>query len=370
METLAGWVNRIASLDHTRLAECLYRVFAPGKAPLDLNDWLIAANPGHEVPAGYRGCGPESVSLLRLLDENRPDRPIQEHQRLVLELAAAMTLALGRRIEIPHEIATRIEGEARITLAPYGQTIDPSSVAPLPKDPLPAIERVLGLIAGLPGNDQTPIGSAATMYHGALLLFDREIRAAYTLLVAGIEVLSRSYGSPPMEWADWDESRKWDEQFIHLELNADQCDAIRQNLLENKQLRLKATFRAYASKRLKVSFWSRNLDEWWYDINALTGEWGDGHITGTCRVKDVLPEDRIGLARSLGKSYDLRSGIVHQGAWTEPLKLALPYRTQVDFNTALPFSILREILGELIMTELTERSEPANLPDIRLSRPD
>lgn len=370
MEALAKWLLRLTAADQHKVAEHIYRVFVPGRTPLDLNDWLIATDPGGEVPAGFRGSSPESLSLFRLLDEKRPDRPIQEHQRLVLELAAAMTLALGRRVEIPHEIAMTIEGEHRVLLAPYGQSIDTQILAPLPVEPRSSIERVLSLIGGLPEKDQTPIGAATTMYHGAILLFDREIRAAYTLLVGGIEVLSRFYGSPPMHWSEWNESPTWDKAFVQLELTEVQSAAMRQQLLADKQLRLKATFRAYASNRLRPTFWSRSWVEWWYDIDASAGQWNDGCAIRDGHVEDVLPKDRAGLARALGQSYDLRSGIVHQGSWTDPLNLTMPNGNQVDLDCPLPFAVLRAILSELIMTELEEQSAGVALPEIRLMRPE
>lgn len=136
----------------------------------------------------------------------------------------------------------------------------------------------------------------------------------------------------------------------------------------NKQLRLGATFRGYASARLSDDFWSKPLEQWIYGINANDGYWLPPVKLQSRSISDVLPKDRPGLRRSLGRSYALRSSVVHEADWVELMTLASPPAPPLDLSRPLPFPILREILAELIWLELSSRSTPCQLPDFQLLR--
>jgi hypothetical protein len=341
-------------------------VIVPGTKPLDLNNWLLATDPAGQLPPG-RGSSPEAVSILSVMDV--ANRPVPDQQRLATDLATVFSLALNRRIDIPHDIAFQVKGsEGRVTMAPYGQAIDRLVLGPLPDNVTGALSDILSHVAGLGVDDLPTIGSAASLYHGALLLFDRDIRSAYTLLVAGVEVLSRRYGSPPSAWVEWEESSKWDGLFVRLGLTAGQASDIRDELFRNRQLRLKATFRTYGAMRLPDAFWDRPWEEWMYGIRARGGTWTDATLQEARVVRDVLSEDREALGRALGMSYDLRSKFVHRGAWIGPFELTLRQKVLADFP--LPFSVLRAVLRELIDVELRSHARPISLPDaeIRIQR--
>jgi len=133
-------------------------------------------------------------------------------------------------------------------------------------------------------------------------------------------------------------------------------------------LQLKATFREYASNRVPDTFWDKTYDEWMYAIDITTGLPRDPPHCEGVRIRDILQKDRSGLARALGKSYDLRSRFVHQGHWLGLPDLVLPHGAVVAWDSPLPFNVLRLLLAELVRAEFAARSSPADLPDFSILR--
>lgn len=335
---------------------------------MDFDNWLITTEQPHAVPDGYRAGYPELMSVVAFVDETGKSENVDDHHRLSADLAAVLSVALERTIDIPLEMSTRVKGHNTMTFVPLGGMVDRVISGPIPPHYKDAIARMLGYVAGLLPEDIVAVGAATSLFHGALLLHERDVRSAYTLLVAGIETLSRKYGTPPTSWEDWDGHAGWDQFVSSHGLSAEQGTALRERLMQDRQLRLKSTFRAYASGRLRESFWDMPWTEWMYAIQVPQGRWQPAEKIHDGKIGDFLPRDRCSLSRTLGHSYDLRSTYVHAGSWFGPLELSINAASPLDVAKPLPFAALRAILRELICTELEEHSLPTNLPDPKLRR--
>jgi hypothetical protein len=293
---------------------------------------------------------------------------ITEQQQLSAELAALFSLAMDRRVDIPLEVAVQVQGSPRTEFIPYSGALDRTIIGPIQPDSQANIAKLLACVSGLTSDDQGTLGAAASLLHGSMLLFDRDIRSAYTLLVAGIEVLSREYGAAPTDWHAWDDHQDWDKTFGALNLSDAQREGVRLRLFKDKHLRLKATFREYASTSVPDEFWDQVFDEWAYPLNMATGELMEGFVEQSLRIREVLPFDRAHLRGALGHSYDLRSKSVHRGQWIGPLDLVLAHGATVQAKQPLPYSLLRQLLAALLRAEITRRATPTTLPQFSVFR--
>lgn len=368
MESLAAWLKRLNEATPGALCQTHLRMFIPGHGVMNYDDWLITTEQPSSVPVGLRGGYPESVALMAYVDHANYAQNAAHHQRLSADIASAMSVALERRIEIPYEVAVQVNGQDSMSFLPIGVVTDRAITGPLPSDSMAPVAEIFSHIAGLESKDIAAIGAASSMFHGALILHDRDIRSAYTLLVAGIEALSREYGEPPTNWGEWEEHDDWDTFISEHDLSDEQAEALRTSLMRNKQLRLKATFRSYASSRLRASFWEQPWVEWAYPFQIDQGTWDSAQKLHDGRIRDFLPTDRVALSKGLGHSYNLRSSYVHKGTWFGPLEVALNATTAIDVSRPLPFAALRAILRELLVVELTERQQGGSLPNVRLQR--
>lgn len=226
---------------------------------------------------------------------------LHERQRLGTDIACLLSLALERRVVGPNDFPVPIPYLEKMIFHPVSQVVDQGIIGPLPTNAKERINAYLSAVAGLYPESQEFISAASSAYHGALLLFDREPRAAYTLLISGIEVLSRKYGSAPTEWTNWEESSDWDTAFAVQGLTNEQTSAIQDRLMRDKHLRLGATFRNHASNRLGNDFWNKPLEQWVYGFDTTTGQWLPPRNMKPCRISDILAFDRNGLSQSLGK---------------------------------------------------------------------
>lgn len=368
MKSLVAWLHRLASVTPEAGPSIEYfRVFVPGSDPLDIENWLFAVDPQGPVGITPQATGPESWSLLRLPDLPEKKANIDDRHRLGADLACLLSLALDRRVIVPVDFPIQLP-QQQLHFHPVAQIVDQTIQGHLPIDAKHRVGTYFSAVAGLTTEDQENIGAACTAYHGALLLFDREPRAAYTLLITGIEVLSRKYGSPPTKWDDWESSSDWDDFLVTHGLSTEQAEAIRARLMTDKQLRLGLTFRTYASTRPRDSFWETPLDQWIYGIDAQTGAWLPPAKMSTRKVSDLMPADRTLLKKALATSYQLRSSVVHEAEWVNLMMLGQPIAQQDRQQWALSFPILRTLLAELIWVEISERTSPAALPDFQLLR--
>ncbi|NJO67177.1 MAG: hypothetical protein HC832_07325 [Leptolyngbyaceae cyanobacterium RM1_405_57] len=365
MEQLVAWISRLQQSQVSDLAEYLFRATVPGSQALTIKECMISADPLGEIAPRPGDSTPVSASLFRFLDVNEPSRSIEVHQQLVSEIAAVLTLASERRVEIAHEIAMRVENQPQVTFIGYGGMIDRRLVGPIGEQLAKPFLEWLSKIVSLPEPHLSVIGTACTLHHGAILLYEKDVRSAYLLLVAAIEVLSRQYGAPPTDWLDWEESSKWEKFMTRISLSSEQETALKEKLMSDKHLRLKATFRNYGSSRLPDSFWDTPWKEWIYTVNASIGQWESLQTLDEKKVSDIFSKDRTLLSKSLGLSYDVRSGLVHRGERLGLLESSVLSGVTIEEALPLPFSILRAVLLELIKTEIAEYIPESELPDLK-----
>ncbi|OQW41793.1 MAG: hypothetical protein A4S08_12115 [Proteobacteria bacterium SG_bin4] len=364
MKSLANWLKRLALITGEAGPKFNYfRVFVSGNKAIDIDSWLFTIDPQHSVSSES-----EFWSVLRLPEPDALEMDIKNRHRFAVDLACVLSLALERRVIVPIDIPVPSSAET-IEFFSLAEIVDQGIQAPIPVDAKSRVINYVTAIAGLSSEDQDIIGAASTAYYGALLLFDREPRAAYTLLITGIELLSRKYGNPPTNWHEWELSKEWDTLFDAQGLSSEQRDIFRTKLLKDKYLRLSMTFQDYASSRILDSFWDKPLDQWINGIDASTGERLPGRLMKARKVSDFIQKDRAVLKNRLKKSYDLRSSVVHQSCWLDLIKLG-QFTPNADQLSSLPlsFPILRILLAELIWIEISERSTSAELPNFQLFR--
>ena len=223
-------------------------------------------------------------------------------------------------------------------------------------------------LASLDGDVESAITTAIHLHYGAVLLFDRDLAAAYTLLIAGLETLSRQFGKPPTAWADWDKSPVWDKFITRQKLTPEQAGALRTELLRDRQIRLKQTFVNYVADRLPGDFWEMPWQDYMYMIDAGQGTWGEGSWQEERIVADYLPRDREVLKKALKASYDARSSFVHSGQRIVNKYGQLRSLAYLnDGDQPLGFAVLRSILTAIIFLELEQNAVPYELPDMLLS---
>lgn len=369
MKSLVAWLQRLATVT-PELGPSIdyFRVCVHGADPLDIGSWILSVEPQGLSGHSPQALGPEAWSVLRLPDAPNEVANCHTRHRLAADLACLLSLALERTITIPIDFAIHVPQLQKVVFQPAGQIVDTDLLGPLPADAKQRISTYATAVAGLLPDDQDVIGAAGAAYHGALLLFDKEPRAAYMLLVAGIEVLSRRYGSPPTQWEDWEAASNWDELFTAQCLTVEQAAAMQARLMADRQLRLGGTFRTYASRRPRDSFWDKSLDHWVPVVDANTGAWLPPTKSASRTIADLLPRDRAVLEKSLAKSYQLRSAVVHEVKWFDLMTLGQPLGEVNYGEHPLSFPVLRALLGELIWVEIANRTSTAVLPDFQLLR--
>lgn len=368
MKSLINWLQRLALITgESGLQLNYFRVFVSNKEALDIDGWLFTIDPQYSVSLAL-SSGHESWSVLRLPEIPEMEVNIKNRHRFAVDLACVLSLALERRVIVPIDLPVPSSAKT-IEFLSLAEIVDQSIQAPIPVNAKNRVIDYVTAIAGLSSEDQDIIGAASTAYYGALLLFDREPRAAYTLLITGIELLSREYGKPPTNWHEWELSKEWDALFDAQGLSSEQRDIFRTKLLDDKHLRLGMTFRNYASSRILDSFWDKPLDQWINGIDASTGERLPGRLMKARKVSDFIQKDRAVLKNQLKKSYNLRSSVVHESFWLDLIELGQPIPNADQHSSPpLSFPILRILLAELIWIEISERSTSAELPDFQLFR--
>jgi hypothetical protein len=363
MKSLTNWLKRLTLITGEAGPELSYfRVLVSGDKALDINSWLFTIDPQHSVSSEH-----ELWSVLRLPEPDVPEINVKNRHRFAVDLACVLSLALERRVIVPIDVPIPSSVET-IEFLSLAEIVDQGIQAPIPADAKNRVINYVTAIAGLSSEDQEIIGAASTAYYGAILLFDREPRAAYTLLITGIELLSREYGKPPTDWNEWELSEKWDALFDANGLSSEQKDIFRTKLLEDKHLRLGMTFRNYASSKIPDSFWDKPLNQWIPGIDTSSDERLPRRLVTTRKISDFLQRDRVVLKKRLGESYNLRSSVVHESSWIDLIKLGQPIPVADQHALPLSFPMLRILLAELIWIEISERSIPIELPDFQLFR--
>lgn len=269
-------------------------------------------------------------------------------------------------MEIRQTISAKQEGASEVAFMGYEGIFDSRIQGPFEGSLTTPLTVFLSKLESLSDEHIATLGAALNLHYAATLLFDRDLSAAYVLLVSGIEMLSRAYGLPPERWEEWDQSQDWDAWMDETGIAGAQREALIRRLLKDKQLRLAETFSTYASTRLRPSFWDVDLDGWIYGINLPGGTHAAPHKASSRKIGECIDNDPILLKKALKKSYEARSGFVHSGNPVAFLTSLLFSGNKVQPDAPLPFAILRSILVELIEAKLEETALPSNLLDVKI----
>jgi hypothetical protein len=315
----------------------------------------LALEPKESVAATPGDTGPISCSILYFPEPMAVSRQTVE---VAEELGALLCLASGRRFEVPPELQFRVKGGTEVHFQQFSRGIDRELIGPLPPDTIPRTLALLNRIAVLQDNDVHTLGRALHLYYGACNIVEGDVRSAYIMLVSALEILSREYGSPPKDWNEWEEAAEWDDVFAEIELAPEQSAVLRIRLLNDKHLRLKRTLCDYVANALPGSFWQLAWEQWSYSFRPPTNDWGPADVLRLPR-SHVITRDKALLRRALQKTYDARSAYVHRG---DTFSIEQSLRSDdIPVNGTAPISypILRLIVRDLVLLELTRRGGPS-----------
>ncbi len=348
MKHLVEWLHRIRLSRESERSPHIARMFHAGHLRPAAFTKNLSIQPLGRLPVRPGDTGPESVAVLQFPDV----LPLSERTLMLAEeIGALFCLVTRRRTAVPLELPISVKGSNTINFLPYGGGIDRELIGPLPDDALIRLSRALTSVGALTPDDTAMLGAATKLHYGACLLVERDVRSAYVLLVAALEVLSRKYGVPPREWSAWEDSSGWDSVFSQLTLNQDQQEVLRQKLLDNRHLRLKRTFCEYAANAIPTTFWDLAWEQWSYTYHVKEECWSEA-TPAPIPVAEIIPRDRAVLRRALAKSYDIRSLYVHRGDEFDVAGSLRQLDMPLTGDQPLPYQFLRLIVGELILHEL------------------
>lgn len=377
MDELVEWLDRIATAaadqGTNNWVQISKRLCSPSLTVLDdsivrIADAGMAVTPFGRLPA--------HLEVLQWMDRSGAATEEPHNQALAAQLGALLTFSSNRRIQVAAaDIGMKYPpGSETTTFIPADHIIEPSLGGPVPDDLKLRFETHLRALWGLAVEDRRAIGSALELNYAAVLLFDVDANAAYALCVAGIETLSREYGSPPHDWSSWDEADHMDAVFEQMELREEQSAKLREELLMNRHLRLRQTFASYVVETIPNDFWSQSIETFHAGLQA-TGGGGVDFVEmlpgNPLAVDRLVPRDATALRRRLLASYDARSSYVHEGGHANLMSRSLIEMVADEALSRGPISLmaLRFILVTLISAELTRRSTPRTLPKLKIQAP-
>jgi len=162
------------------------------------------------------------------------------------QLGALLTLATNRKIHVASgDTALSREGTDSRFFLPVNQLPDRTLLGPIEGDVQHRFEGLLASLMGLRTVDRKTIGAATELHYAAVLVYELDLLAAYALVVAGIETLSRQYGDSSRDWQSWEQADRFDSVFEELSLQPQQATRLRDELLSERQLRLRQGFADY-----------------------------------------------------------------------------------------------------------------------------
>jgi hypothetical protein len=334
-----------------------YRAVVPSYYEFHLHDTVIALEPKAPLRRRPSDSAPYSAALLRFSDNTASNH--SEAQALASELAAFLTLIFDRRVDVATELA--LSDGAKIHFLGYSASVDRRLIGPLPENLRPVFDDAVSRLTSLESADLEVLDAASRLHHASTLLCERDIASAYVLLVAALEVLSCRYGKPPQNWEDWADAPSWDDEFQRLELTAEQEMAVRLKLLANQHIRLKLTFLRYVTESLPNDFWDGQWEEWAYGFHLNKDVWLEPTVEHKS-VESIIPKNRELLRKALGKTYDLRSGIVHRGTELHLHQTSLRAQVAISPDDPVPYPVLRAIVVALTKHEWFSRSAVSPLP--------
>lgn len=369
MKNLAEWITRLQRVNEDpkalmEMEEHYFRAITPGFKPLELKDCLLGTNAIGKLQPRPGDSTPLVSTLIRFMDVKKENPDPLSHS-IIEDIAALLTLSTNRRVDISPELTFKEENNPeKVTFLGYGDAVDWSLVGPIVEPAAKPFLNLLSKVASLSEPHLSTIGTACQLHYGAAILCGRDVRSAYLLLVAAIEVLSRQYGLPPKNWEQWEDHQKWEKFMASLEFSEAQRESLKNQLLSDKHLKLKATFKHYAASRLPDAFWDEDWKGWSYTTNITLGQWTDVKLQHSLKVRDFISDDREFLEQLLGVSYDLRSGLVHKGDKFTTFDAAIYTNTHLEPKKHIPFASLRAILVALIKAELDQYSSEISIPQI------
>lgn len=375
MRELIEWLDRLDELvaaGHGEFEEHLKRVSAPFH--LDFDQSVVRFIDPDQTVWSF-GALPTQLAVMAWFDK-AGSGGFTEDQSIAAQLGALLTIATNRRVEVAAtDFSTTMEGTTQRNFLRSSSILDRALIGPFGGNPRDAFELVLKKVRGLDASDLDAIGSAISLHYAAVLLFDTDADAAYALAVAGIERLSREYASTTAEWSWWEDSGRLDSVFAELALTSLQAARLREELLKNKQLRLRQTFTAYVLGQLSSEFWSVGLENFVPGITMMP----DGIASADqmirqelLNVESVVPRDQDVLRRRLLASYDARSTYVHSGIGRRlPIIATTAQLVGQEAPRVAPieFMGIRAILRNLIWKELNDRSTARELPQFLAVHP-
>jgi hypothetical protein len=371
MQELFSWLGRLESLTQDApagIAERMHRVLAP--SVFDFEGAIVRVLDARQEANAFGGL-PGRLSVLCWPDV--PKEPSLSDQAVAAQLGAVFTLATNRRIQVAaSDMPLTPEGSTMRTFLPTALVLDRSLAGPLGPDPKGKIDSMLSQLYGLDDDDRDAIGAAIELHYAATLLYDIEANAAYALVIAGLERLSRAYGGAPVKWPHWEQAPRLDRAFSELKLTTEQIDRLRGELLQDRHLRLRQTFASYVVDSLPDVYWQTELEDFVPGLSVQPDgsmRFEQWQAQTTNPVSLFVPSDRALLRKRLLRSYDARSSYVHEGARRAAL-IATASQTVGHEGTAkapLEFVGVRTMLRALIMQEAATRTRPARLPKIAMT---
>jgi len=370
MNELFDWLDRLEALavraqtEPVAITEHLHRVFAPSR--LDFDEFLVRVEDGRQEAYAF-GALPGHLSVLAWPDEEPAGGTLGD-QAIAAQIGGLLTLATNRRVQVAaSDIVLTREGSTNRVFLPTNSVLDRGLSAPITVDPRSELKTLLEAVYGLAAEDRETISAAIELHYAATLLINVDPNAAYALVVAGLERLSRRYGDVPVDWRDWEHAPRMDLAFEELALSDDQIARLRAEMLADRHLRLRHTFASYASERLTDEFWSLEMDdavpgiEMTPDGSAIFRGVG---LAQPIPISKLVPSDRAVLRRRLLRSYDARSSYVHEGRRREAAAATVGEIVGREGAPTEPlaFAGLRMILRELVLAELAQRSTGRDLP--------
>ena len=377
MKTVRDFLDRLAALSpdeesRGRAAFRHRRIVVPEAARFALQNTLVRTLPVEPQASFSCPGGPtESVQLLEWLDLSEEGQGIDPRDNdLGVDLTAILALAAGRRVVFANEFPLKYEMLEQTLFLPFNQVFDVELYGPADPAAPSRFTATLKAIANLPERQAFELGGAIRARNAACCLVQSDHSTAYGLLVVALETLSRAFGDPATTWNEWDQAPDWDKFFLGIAVSGQQAARIREKLLANKQIRLKRTFVEYVVSGLSADFWSERYFRFTQSIKVSdegylpdAGTWDEA---GT--MAELVPSDERVLRRRLGKSYDARSEVFHQGARLDSFGLLLPVPSSEAHP--LPFAGLRRVLDHLLWREIGKATkDAADLPDIRILHP-
>lgn len=368
MKELRDWLGRVGAIQPTPDEPAtvqMRRVLAP--SVLQFDESIIRCK-GTGITHFPVGSDPAQLSVLVWPDEGTD--LFRDHV-VASEFGALLTLLSNRRVEVAaSDVMVTEQGSQRFFL-PTAQLPDRSLCGPVEIDLKAESEQYLGRILSLSADNQDAIGSATNLHYASVLLHAVDVNAAYALAVGGIERLSRAYGNVGLRWSDWAESDRFDRVFDELALDEGQRERLRDEMLADRQLRLRQTLATYVIDTLPGDFWHGSIEQFLPQWKVVWGS--DWEFLGVAAgpslpIEGLVDREPRTLRRRLLASYDARSSYVHAGRRDVDMRQVTAERTgKAPGSGPIDYAVVRAMLRALILIEFNSRSEARDLPDVRLA---